>query len=55
MITMITTDSYLIVFMGILVSDIIYQSGLLTKLYQRITYLEDKVNGIEEKISKVIK
>ena len=50
-----TTDSYLIVFMGILVSDIIYQSGLLTKLYQRITKLEDKVNGIEEKISKVIK
>ena len=55
MITMMTTDSYLIVFMGILVSDIIYQSGLLTKLYQRITKLEDKVNGIEEKISKVIK
>ena len=52
---MITTDSYLIVFMGILVSDIVYQSGLLTKLYQRITKLEDKVNGIEEKISKVIK
>ena len=52
---MITTDSYLIVFMGILVSDIIYQSGLLTKLYQRITKLEDKVNGIEEKISKVVK
>ena len=52
---MISTDSYLIVFMGILVSDIIYQSGLLTKLYQRITKLEDKVNGIEEKISKVIK
>jgi hypothetical protein len=52
---MITTDSYLIVFMGILVSDIIYQSGLLTKLYQRITHLEDKVNGIEEKISKVMK
>ena len=52
---MISTDSYLIVFMGILVSDIIYQSGLLTKLYQRITKLEDKVNGIEEKISKVVK
>ena len=52
---MITTDSYLIVFMGILVSDIVYQSGLLTKLYQRITKLEDKVNGIEEKISKVVK
>ena len=52
---MITTDSYLIVFMGILVSDIIYQSGLLTKLYQRITKLEDKVNGIEEKINKVVK
>ena len=52
---MITTDSYLIVFLGILVSDIIYQSGLLTKLYQRITHLEDKVNGIEEKISKVMK
>ena len=55
MTTMISTDSYLIVFMGILVSDIIYQSGLLTKLYQRITKLEDKVNGIEEKISKVMK
>ena len=54
-IEMISTDSYLIVFMGILVSDIIYQSGLLTKLYQRITKLEDKVNGIEEKISKVVK
>ena len=52
---MISTDSYLIVFMGILVSDIVYQSGLLTKLYQRITKLEDKVNGIEEKISKVVK
>ena len=52
---MITTDSYLIVFMGILVSDIVYQSGLLTKLYQRITQLEAKVNGIEEKISKVVK
>ena len=52
---MISTDSYLIVFMGILVSDIVYQSGLLTKLYQRITKLEDKVNGIEEKINKVIK
>jgi hypothetical protein len=24
-------------------------------LYQRLTHLEDKVNGIEEKISKVIK
>ena len=55
MINMISTDSYLIVFMGILVSDIVYQSGLLTKLYQRITKLEDKVNGIEEKISKVVK
>ena len=55
MITMLSTDSYLIVFMGILVSDIVYQSGLLTKLYQRITKLEDKVNGIEEKISNVIK
>ena len=52
---MISTDSYLIVFMGILVSDIVYQSGLLTKLYQRIIKLEDKVNGIEEKISKVVK
>ena len=52
---MLSTDSYLVVFMGILVSDIIYQSGLLTKLYQRITKLEDKVNGIEEKISKVVK
>ena len=52
---MISTDSYLIVFMGILVSDIVYQSGLLTKLYQRITKVEDKVNGIEEKISKVVK
>ena len=52
---MFSTDSYLIVFMGILVSDIVYQSGLLTKLYQRITKLEDKVNGIEEKISKVVK
>ena len=52
---MISTDSYLIVFMGILVSDIVYQSGLLTKLYQRITKLEDKVNGIEEKINKVVK
>ena len=52
---MLTPDSYLIVFMGILVSDILYQTGLLTKLYQRITHLEDKVNGIEEKISKVIK
>ena len=55
MITMPTTDSYLIVFMGILVSDILYQTGLLTKLYQRITHLEDKVSGIEEKISKVMK
>ena len=54
-INMLSTDSYLIVFMGILVSDIVYQSGLLTKLYQRITKLEDKVNGIEEKISKVVK
>ena len=52
---MLSTDSYLIVFMGILVSDIVYQSGLLTKLYQRITKLEDKVNGIEEKITKVVK
>ena len=52
---MLSTNSYLIVFMGILVSDIVYQSGLLTKLYQRITKLEDKVNGIEEKISKVMK
>ena len=55
MITMPTTDSYLIVFMGILVSDILYQTGLLTKLYQRITHLEDKVSSIEEKISKVMK
>ena len=54
-INMLSTDSYLIVFMGILVSDIVYQSGLLTKLYQGITKLEDKVNGIEEKISKVVK
>ena len=52
---MLSTDSYLVVFMGILVSDIVYQSGLLTKLYQRITKLEDKVNGIEEKINKVVK
>ena len=52
---MLTPDSYLIVFMGILVSDILYQTGLLTKLYQRLTHLEDKVNGIEEKINKVIK
>lgn len=51
----VTTDSYLVVFMGILVSDIVYQSGLLTKLYQRLTHLEDKVNGIEEKLQKVIK
>ena len=55
MINMISTDSYLIVFMGILVSDIVYQSGLLTKLYQRIPKLEDKVKVIEEKIRKVVK
>ena len=52
---MLSTDSYFIVFMGILVSDILYQTGLLTKLYQRITKLEDKVSTIEEKISKVVK
>ena len=55
MITMPTTDSYLIVFMGILVSDILYQTGLLTKLYQRITHLEDQVNGIEKQLHRMIK
>ena len=47
---MLTPDSYLIVFMGILVSDILYQTGLLTKLYQRLTRLEDKVNDIENTV-----
>ena len=55
MITMPTTDSYLIVFLGILVSDILYQTGLLTKLYQRITHLEDQVNGIEKQLHRMIK
>ena len=51
---MLTPDSYLIVFMGILVSDILYQTGLLTKLYQRLTHLEDKVNDIENAIPKIL-
>ena len=41
MITMPTTDSYLIVFMGILVSDILYQTGL--DIFVKVVGMVDSV------------
>lgn len=46
------TDSMFLIFSGILVSDIIYQSGILTKLYAKIGKIEQKVFEIEYKIEK---
>lgn len=47
---MITDNSIYIIFMGMLISDIIYQSGLLNKLNKEIFKLKSRVHEIEDKL-----
>ena len=44
-----STDSTFLVFIGILISDIVYQSGLLTKIYKEITKIEQRIDRLEQK------
>lgn len=43
-------DSVFIVFIGILVTDIVYQSGIITKIYQKISKLERKIEKLEDSV-----
>jgi hypothetical protein len=46
----INNDSIFIVFIGILISTIVYQSAMLTKIYKHIYNIENRLNNLEEKI-----
>ena len=47
-----STDSYLIVFTGILVSDIIYQTGLIQRLSIKLERLLNRISRLEEDLNK---
>ena len=49
-----STDSYFIVFMGILVSDIIYQTGLIQKLSIKLERVLNRISRLEEDFNKHI-
>jgi len=47
---MFTNDNIFLIFIGILISTIAYQSGLLTKIYKHIYNIEHRLSKLEEKI-----
>ena len=47
---MFTNDNIFLVFIGLLVSTIIYQSGILTKIYKHLYNIEHRLRRLEEKI-----
>ncbi len=52
-IKMLTNDNIFLIFIGILISDIVYQSGLVTKIYTKILHIEEKIRDIEEKVKEI--
>jgi len=47
---MFTNDNIFLIFIGILISTIVYQSGMLTKIYKHIFSIENRIRRLEEKI-----
>jgi len=47
---MFTNDNIFLIFIGILVSTIVYQSQVLTKIYKHIYNIENRIGRLEEKI-----
>lgn len=43
-------NSIFIVFIGILISDIVYQSGIVSRMYAKILNIEAKIRIIEERL-----
>ena len=52
---MTTIDSYFVVFIGILVANIVYQTGLIQKMYNEISNLKIKMHKIEDKLNVLVK
>ena len=44
------SDSIFLVFIGILISNILYESGIITKIYTKIIKIEHKIKELENKI-----
>ena len=47
---MLNNDNIFIIFIGILISDIVYQSGIISKIYTKIINIENRIKIMEEKI-----
>jgi len=47
---MFTNDNIFLIFIGILVSTIVYQSQVLTKIYKQIYKIENRIGRLEEKV-----
>ncbi|MCW1300840.1 MAG: hypothetical protein QXE05_10845 [Nitrososphaeria archaeon] len=45
------TDALLLTFIGILVSDLLYQSNIITKIYKKIYKIELDINLLKEKVN----
>ena len=43
-------NNIFIVFIGILISDIVYQSGIVSKMYAKILNIENRIRVIEERL-----
>jgi len=46
---MFTNDNIFLIFIGILVSTIVYQSQVLTKIYKHIYNIENRIRRLEER------
>jgi hypothetical protein len=45
-------DNIFLVFIGILVSDIVYQSAILQKIYKEIEHVKSRLIKVEEHIKR---
>jgi hypothetical protein len=46
----LTNDNIFLIFIGILVSTIVYQSQVLTKIYKHIFNIENRIRRLEGRI-----
>jgi len=44
---MFKNDNIFLIFIGLLVSTIIYQSGMLTKIYKQLYNIENRIRNLE--------
>lgn len=50
---MLTNDNIFLIFIGILVSDIIYQTGLLQKMSIKLEKISIRLKTVEDKIKQL--